>query len=270
VGLSLASQLTETVDIFLQAGPSFIRSDEDDFGAITTTLYAIDTASQFAQAIDIPSSGASVCDFQGTDFLFKCLSVNYVKPPGTPNTTHLLAPPPNASGLNDTDISFFAEAKLTKRWQKTLLQITYTRSESASNGVASSSIVDSANVFFSLQLDRPWYFVVFGQWIQQQVVSDVRQSLITVKAGPPLTPASLLFFAEANGQEIVVTQSANGSDLTQWGASFRVERRLTKQLTLLGRFSYFHQKQEGANSSVETDGYVGFVGLRYAFDPVIF
>ncbi len=273
VGLSLASQLTETVDVFLQAGPSFIRSDEDDFGAITSSLYSIDEDSGLAKAIDNPPLGpASICDFQGTDFLVICPELPYTNLPSDKDDTHSLLAPADASGEQDTDISFFAEARLTKRWRKALLRLSYRRTESASNGVGSSSIVDSANVFFSFNPEQPWRFVFLGQWSQQQVVSDVRQSLITVQASTTmLQGAPPLFFAETNGQAIVVTESANDSDLTQWKAIFRVERQLTKQLTLLGRFTYFHEKQEHANSSEESNSYyVGFVGLRYAFDPVIF
>lgn len=282
VALSIASDLANLwngLEMSVQAGPSVIQTQADNRTGATVEefVFSTDGQSVFARAID--AVGGS-CNFEGQDLLLACPSIAFNPnfPPTFSNPSGLvtLGPPVDASGLSNTDVSYFAEAKLTKSWELTKLYLTYTRSESASSGVATSSILDVVSGRLTYAPSAGWFFSFIADWTQRQFVQEVVQSVVPVVLGDPLIldPAvpSGFFFAQAGPDRLttIVTTNGGSSDQTSWSTTFSAKRQLSKQITLLSYFRYQEtdSQTEVRNSNITT--IFGYVGLRYEFDPVVF
>jgi len=136
--------------------------------------------------------------------------------------------------------SFFAAVIVDKSWQRSDFNGSYTRSEQSGGGDASSSIVDNVTVNFKHRLDRRSSFRVSGSWIQSKEIS------------------------EAPG--------GSKRKTTQYRVITTATRRITRQLSVIGQLLYSNQDENrGATRSNSIgDVYVGFLSLRYTFDPIRF
>jgi hypothetical protein len=140
--------------------------------------------------------------------------------------------------------SYFASVVVEKSWQRSDLDASYTRSESAGSGNSSSSIVDNLSLNFEHKLNRQLTFRILGSWIQSKEISEVL--------------------------------GANKRKTTQYRVRTSLTQRITRQLSVIGQFLYLNQDQNrtgttsGSGSESIGDVYVGFLSLRYTFDPVLF
>jgi hypothetical protein len=147
------------------------------------------------------------------------------------------------SGVAETEsrsTSFFATVVLDKAWQRSDFNASYTRSESSGGGNSSSSIVDDVTLDFNHRLSRRLTFRLVGSWIAQK--------------------------------EIAETPGASKRETTQYRVTTVVIRRMTRQLSVIGQFQYSNQDEDQGISGSESIGdlYVGFLSLRYTFDPIRF
>lgn len=288
VALSVSADLLDGLEFFVQAGPSVVRSKADNQTGTTVSEYTFGTDGQslFARAIDVVAPNVPIaldaCNFQGQDILISCPFVAFDPnfPPTFSNPTGLVTvlPPLGSSGKSDTDISYFAEVTLTKSWELTKLYLTYTRSESASSGVATSSILDVLSARVTYAPSPGWWFSFIANWTQREYVQAVEQSVVAVVPGEPLvkdpnvfTPPGNFYFAQAADRlTTVVTTNSSSSDETSWSTSFSAKRQLSRHITLVSYFRYAETDTQTqiANSRIET--VFGYVGLRYEFAPVIF
>ena len=143
------------------------------------------------------------------------------------------------AGLDTTSrtTSYFAAASIDKSWRRSNARASYSRAEGSGGSDASTSITDNLTLTFDHHLSRRWSFRVLGSWLQSEEISR----------------------AIANEQET-----------TQYRVSARFLRNFTRQLSVVGKFSFFFQDQEGFGSSDIGSLYSGFLSLRYTFEPVVF
>jgi hypothetical protein len=280
VALSVAAELDDGLDISLQIGPSVVQTKADDRPGVTTPefQFASDGRSVFARAIDFPGG---TCSFQQQDLVLACpfvaFDTNFLPTTTNPDGLITLAPPANSQGESTTEPSYFAEATLTKKWQQHKLYLTYTRSESASSGSATSSILDVVEGRLTYEPGPGWFLSFQAEWSHREYVGDVVQSFVAVVPGGALvkdpnvsTPPGPFQFARAVALTTVVTTDGGSADEEVWRVTFSGKRRLTRQITAIGVIQYgvSDQQQQSFNSKIET--LYGYVGLRYEFDPFIF
>jgi hypothetical protein len=275
-------------ELFVQAGPSIVRTEADDITGATVPEYtfATDGQSLLARAIDVvgpgPEEPLDACNFQGQDLLLACpfLAFDPNFPPDFSNPSGLvsLGPPLGSDGKSDTDISYFAEVNLTKSWELTKLYLTYSRSESASSGVATSSILDVLSARVTYAPSPAWWFSFIASWTQREYVQAVEQSVVAVKPNgllrqdPNVQPPvpGTFYFAQADSLTTVVTTNSSSSEETSWSTAFSVKRQLSRQITLVSYFRYAETDNQTEISSSTIESVFGYVGLRYEFDTVIF
>lgn len=153
-------------------------------------------------------------------------------------------PPPALSAIfseeKSRSTSYFAEVVLEKAWQRANLSASYTRSESSGGGTASSSIVDNVTLDFTQHLSQKLSVRVLGKWLKSKEISEVA--------------------------------SASKREMEQFRVATSVTQRITRQLSVMGQFLYFNQDRNQATPRSQSIGdvYVGFVSLRYTFDPIRF
>jgi len=141
---------------------------------------------------------------------------------------------------DDQSTSYFALARVEKRWQKSKVSAAYTRSESAGGGSSSASILDDIRLDGNHRFDRRWSVRISAAWVHRKEI------------------------AETAGRR---------EETTQYLGYFTLTRRLTRQLSISGQYSFLHQDQnetsftsQGSIGTIHT----GYVSLRYTFDPVVF
>jgi hypothetical protein len=282
VAFSISATLANGLEMSAQVGPSVVQTKADDRTGATVEefVFGSDGQSLFARAID---SAGGICNFENQDLVLACPFVAFdpnFLPPGVtiPSAFVTLAPPVLDDGLSNTDVSYFAEVKLTKSWELTKLYLAYNRSESASSGVATSSILDVLSARLTFAPSPGWFFSFMADWTQRKFVSEVVQSVVAVVPGgllvqdpnlPQQAPGTFQF-AQADSLTTVVTTNGGSSDQTSWSTTFSAKRKLSRQITLLSYFRYQEtdSQTEIRNSQIET--LYGYVGIRYEFDPVVF
>jgi len=136
--------------------------------------------------------------------------------------------------------SYFAAVSLDKSWKRSEWSASYTRSESSGGGTASSSIVDNVRLDFRHRLSRRWRIHAGGTWLQSKEISEVR--------------------------------NANRRKITQYRVVVEMAREITRQLSVVGQFWYSNQDENRGATSASSIGdvSVGFISVRYTFDPVRF
>jgi hypothetical protein len=154
------------------------------------------------------------------------------------------SPLPGVPTTTSDSTSYFASLVVEKSWQRSDLDASYTRSESAGSGNSSSSIVDNVSLNFEHKLNRRLTFRILGSWIQSKEISEV--------------------------------SGTSRRKTTQYRVRTSLTQRITRQLSVIGHFLYLNQDQNrtqttgGSGSESIGDVYVGFLSLRYTFDPVLF
>ena len=270
VAASVRHEFVEGLTISLQAGPSIIETEEEDRRGFTTPEFTFRVRGGTLEARGIDPASAAPRDRCLLDGQARLDACPFVVVAGAipPNTLVSLAPPPNGRGLSETNTSFFAEARIIKEWRRATGQVSYTRSESASAGVATSQIVDAVVAHMAIRPGGGWYFALRGEWSQRSVVADVRRTVILVAPGPALNGP--FQYAAANSLTTVIVEDANNSDIEQWRANFTVTKNLSTNITVIGKLSYTASQREREFNANEVDTLFGYVGLRYEFDPLIF
>ena len=140
---------------------------------------------------------------------------------------------------NDDTLSFFAAARLNKRWKSADFGFNYSRFESGTGGTAASSIVDQIGVNMRYRIGHTWTFSAYSSWNRREDVTD----------------------------DLTV---GTDNKTTRWLAIGTIQRKLTGNLTLLGRMQYSNQEQDNTSRRTESEIYSGFISIRYTFDPLVF
>ncbi len=282
VAASISHQFLKGLEISIQAGPSIIQTEEDDRGGFRTSLYNFRANRTFdtARAIERGAPVNNNCAVDGLDRFDRCDFVAFLGPrPFDSDQVVSLAAPANGKGLSESNTSFFALARIRKEWRNVTLTFTYTRSESANSGVASSSIVDSVVAHVAFRPGGYWSLWLRGEWDQRDVVADVRRTVILAGEGPafvtdtsaPGAPSAGSFsFATADSLTTVIVRDANDSASTQWRLTFDVNRKLTSRITLIGQLDYLKRNRRQSGNTSRVESILGYIGLRYTFDPIIF
>jgi hypothetical protein len=189
---------------------------------------------QYTTDTDIWDVGASV-----RRAVTQTLDVSVQAGPSFISTTQK---PPSGFGLStrhSSDISYFAAADVEKRWRKSNLKMSYVRSESRGGGTSSTSFLDNVSVTYDHHFNRQWWFRIFGSWSQRK--------------------------------EISATPGQSKDDTTTYYAFFNLTRRISRQLSIIGRYEYSNQDRDGDPTENSVGGVSsGFISLRYTFEPVAF
>jgi hypothetical protein len=142
----------------------------------------------------------------------------------------------------EQDVTFFAAASANKRWRTSAVELSYVRTEARSGNTAtSSSINDQVQLDGYVQLDTRWTLRGLFSWNRYDSIASDQS-------------------AEA------------GFTLINYLATETVEFALSPRVLLLGQYTFSRQETEldSVSGSVETDVHVGFVGVRYTFESLVY
>jgi hypothetical protein len=195
---------------------------------------------------------------------------------------------PSASA---TDITYFANLVLEKRWRWFSAEAAYVRSASSTSGFAQSVITDTLTLSGAWTPSALWRLQVTGLFTQYESSGTTPQYTVVGRVKPGIVPCTIINSAtpcsafggpdqlpgvEATGVRAFV-QSEASSTLTNYGVSAQLTRFVGRSSNVFGRIAFQKQNttskfddqlfNNSTSQSVEFDKFTFIVGFRYEFEP---
>lgn len=263
---SLSYLIDPTMRLELSAGPTYVRNEEEADGVRTS----FDVA-QFPQVRvgtqDFLTDLAS-CETlsDGTPVLgADCDAALFAFPAGVKTVPFVGAVP----SRSDSTTTFFANASLSKQWDRLSTSLTYSRQASSASGVGTSTIADILRLSVSWE-PLPRLDVSFsGVGALQRQATDARVFVTTLEESPGFLGIGIPNIAESSGVRIVKVDDE--IEYTQLILSLRLNYRVLQRLWVFGDATYTDQESRGDVQIVgDTERFRAGVGLRYEFAPIHF
>lgn len=277
-------QISETLDLSMTVGPSYIENDQDDGpGAVTGPEYPNFTLTTDGDAtgqgwVDQdrnpatgPFSAGSVlvsqigaCDTlaDGTRVVQGSLCAPAVPTPTTalvlvrptdPNYDALTAqapvsyiPPATAKGDDSNSVNVFGEAVLRKRWSPTFQSaLRYSRTQAGASGLGGAVIRDEINLSNNWDVTERWQIFVRGDWSFRQSINEAT-SIFEVAQADTLGngAANPAEFAMVTG--LTTVRGTNTDiDTMRWGVAGRLTRLFTRTTSGWVQLTYNEQDSKG-------------------------
>jgi hypothetical protein len=298
-------QISETLDLSMSVGPSYIENDQDDGpGAVTGPVYPNLTLTTDGDAtgqgwVDQdrnpatgPFSAGSVlvsqigaCDTlaDGTRVVQGSLCAPAVPTPTTalvlvrptdPNYDALTAqapvsyiPPATAKGDDSNSVNVFGEAVLRKRWSPTFQSaLRYSRTQAGASGLGGAVIQDEINLSNNWDVTERWQIFVRGDWSFRQSINEAT-SIFGVAEGDTLSGTA--DFAMVTG--LTTVRGTNTDiDTMRWGVAGRLTRLFTRTTSGWVQLTYNEQDSKGGTLGRGSDfeNFLASVGVRHVFAPI--
>ena len=172
--------------------------------------------------------------------LTKTIAVTAQAGPSWIDTEQDVAPPGGVSTKSrSNDLSWFAAISGRKEFRKGDLSLAYTRFETGGGNTVNSQIVDDVSVEASYRFDRDWDVRLVGGWNRREQIAD--------------------------------DLSTNNNDkFTRYQVIGAVTRAITPRIDIQGRVNYRIQIQDRPGEDPRTETLIGWIALRYTFDPIVF
>ncbi len=260
---SWTHEFDPTLTLSLSAGPTLVKTDSP--GSQSTT---------FANQLDTPVvfDGSSfrfvdlgTCDVEGgVPILSGCSPVGPALSQAVVDSLPrgplaLLGAP---SDPDDTDVTFFANGSLTKRWgAQWTTHFSYRRQASSSSQFGTSTVSDTFRAAAVWIPSPRWQVDLVGVYFNREQSSE-SQILVTA-----LGPSGTFVPPIADSVGIVAVETDNGIDTDQWHVNVMVQHRWNRRLTLFGRLFYVEDEEDGdLGFGRETERFRAFLGVRYTFE----
>jgi len=272
-------QIAPSFSINFSGGPALVFSDtvSPANSAIVAQVPSVQTAAGL-RVLDI-STCRRLPD--GTPFLSGCQPFpTPLSPQAQFAVQNVFVPVQNTSPVNEpanTDLTFFAAAGFTKRWEQWTASAQFRRSQDSagSNGVSSIS-----NLLFGGLRWRPaprWNVSLNGSFNKRVQTGTLSRNVIALAprglcASLPIPcPPGTLLTNVASASSLRFIDVNNDLTVTTYNAFINTSYRLTKRVTLSAVASYINEKDQGSFSLDQSfNRFTLRVGLRYEFRPVRF
>jgi hypothetical protein len=270
----------ETTSFNIQAGPALIQSSQDAASA-TAPVQSIQFATNKDGSLQVFENNPALCPMlKGNTVLFDnagttCPQINiptsnpaaiaYITSPLTNPTAPVpyLTPP---QSVNDTVLTYFASASLTKRWSPTLASsLGFQRQENGASGIDGGAVLDAVTLNNTWRISERWDLSMRADWTQRQsATSGSRVFVIPGTAAVPGVPNV------ANAANLVQLDSSNSLDTQRWGMAARIAYRLTKNTVTALQYAYNKQSSQGdtVGQNSDFDDHLLTFTVQYNFEPI--
>ncbi len=287
LGLFLSHTFAPGLTFSMDVGPAYIEQKPQE---LSTNLYGtVTNALPTVRVVGVdgffPYAFSSCPSALGYD-LFPCTQPTGVYPIGThpglafpltadevdqfgTMTYRVTGEVPEQSNTTST---YFGTIRLAKAWPRASASLGFTRRQSASAGIGSSTVNDRLVGSVSWSFWRKWSASLFLSASQFESASEsLVPTRIVSGTNVPLVPSGIPTdppVAEFTGQYIYVKTDAL-QDFVQYSGQLRVDYRMSRQLAFFGAASFTDQ----VNNSVfqtrsDYDRFYASLGFRYTFDAI--
>ena len=169
--------------------------------------------------------------------------------------------------VNDTRLTYFANASLTKRWTPTLASsLAYTRQENGAAGIDGGAVLDAITLSNSWRISERWDAAVRADWTQRKSATDGGRVFVIAASQPVVG----LVGGVAATQNAIQIDSADSLDTQRWGMAARVAYRLTKNTVTALQYAYNKQSSKGdtVGQDSDFDNHLVTFTVQYNFEPI--
>ncbi len=167
-------------------------------------------------------------------------------------------------GGSQSRFTYFGNGSLSKRWETVNASLRYKRTESTSSGVSGGTVADTVGGRITWKPSLRWNFELNASWTRRESATEQIAVQRVAAPSPPFPPGS--FF-------LIPRQIDTDDSVDQWNLRLRVDRRVTRHLSVFGRVSWTTQESSVealASSSRQVDRFQAFLGLRWQTTPFLF
>jgi len=179
---------------------------------------------------------------------------------------HLVGSAPSSS---NESLTYFANIRLNKSWERWSGSLAYVRQQSNSSGLGSSAVADILSGFLDWKPSPRWHSSLKASLTRQTSATKGIGTVVVVESTDVnIFGAQFTDVAESVGIRAVEVEQ-DIEYLTFW-TRLDVRYRVTKRTTVFGSVSYWHQERDGivTNTLGNYDRYRVDFGVRYTFDPI--
>jgi hypothetical protein len=186
-----------------------------------------------------------------------------------------LDPGQTVFGQSRSDLTYFVNFGLTKKYSRGLLNASFIRNEDAGSGLGTTTILNSVSGSVQYSFSDFWRLDMHGVYTKRTSVSqlpftDVSAVPAVDSNNAPITDGSGNQLAQAG--YIIARTGISNLDQNVGIVEARLTRRLTERSSLQFLFTYYNQSQEnqGTFTGSQFENYVGGISFIYEFDPYKF
>jgi hypothetical protein len=195
-------------------------------------------------------------------------------------------------------LTYFANAVLTKRWERWSAQLSYQRQEAPSSGLGASTVADVLSGSLSWQPGPRWNVAFTATWVRREQITELLTARVQVSGTDVLLPCPGVqdpfgiegcYFAEPTpggfnfirvpgrpqtvrgvAQTVGIRTFTVRQDLETQDIFLRLNAsyRLLRNLRLIGSVTYSRSTGAEAFFPGSTDRFRASVGIQYFFDPI--
>ena len=262
---SWTHEFDPTLSMSISAGPTFVHTDSPSSG-LTTASGQFQFPVLF-DGTDFRYTNLASCDVEGgIPVLSGCSPLG----PALSELELAVSPRVTLSQLgsipdpDDTDVTFFANAVLNKKWGRWTTRFSYRRQANSSSQFGTSTVSDTFHFTGIWQPSPRWWMTIQGVYFNREQSGE---SQILVTALRPSAVAPVAGAAEAFG--FVAVETDNAIDTDQWNVGATVDYRWNRRLTFFATAFYLENEEDGDfGFNREIDRFRLFFGVRYTFDRI--
>jgi hypothetical protein len=157
------------------------------------------------------------------------------------------------------NLGFFGGLSLSKSWETLITTLSYQRSASTASGIATSTDLDVATVSADWRPRRAWRVTGSASWERQVSSSEVSANDLLLSSTPTTLfvdangrivsdPMDAAFVIPNAGQTVGLTTERlvdNAIDIQATRLEIRVQRDVTRRLTVAGMATWWRQEFQG-------------------------
>jgi hypothetical protein len=254
----------ETLVFDFKVGPAWIRTEQSGGGDATVSLYRAATSptsgETFGAVFDPACIGSS-----GAEEIDRCpiISAPALADFVGQTTTVGFQPGQRPADIDDSGVTAFATASVTKTESWGLIAAEYFRREDAAAGSGSTTVRDSVTGRIAFHPGWGLDVETRANWNRRKATSDVNRSI--VEAGPStIATGDGRFFAESVA--LIPNVVTDDFEIKQIWADVTIGRTVfIDPLRLEGRFRYLKQKRPDQPIVGTFQSYAGEIRLIYTF-----
>jgi hypothetical protein len=187
---------------------------------------------------------------------------------------------PFVGEIAEGSLSYFGRLSVSKEWKLWTATAAFERTASTSSGVGGSTVLSSFTGTLRWLPTPEWTVDFSAIYTLQEAANDVREQLLALNSDPDLIPdvpdfngiPSFDLVADPVGIPFEVDSGGkidNVIEINTYRLELFAERRITRNLRLVGSASYWHQESEGDfRERGEQEIIRVNLGVTWTFDPI--
>jgi hypothetical protein len=179
------------------------------------------------------------------------------------------------SSSNET-LTYFANIRLSKSWERWSGSIAYSRQQSDSSGLGSAAVADILSGVLDWKPAPRWRYALNASLTRQTSATEGVATVMVVESAnlnanpPPGFFFDPVFSDVAESVAVRLIEVENDLEYLTFSVRLDVRYQATRKIELGGSITYWNQQRDGVATRVDRDydRYRITFGVRYVFDPI--